>query len=584
MDNMTMRFVFSSLVTLGLLSGLVFGGIMAVMVYLNVVDMWISMGITTLISVVGFFISPIIMDWKLRVFNGVEWWDSALLQARQPELYNLMMKICQEHGMNMPDFGMIDDQNPTAFCYGTFRNNSRVVMTQGIFTYLTIPQAKAVLAHEMGHICNRDFAVMTAASIMVQLLYQMYASLAKMAQKKESGGGKDKDKGGAAIVAVGLYVAYIVGIYLLLYLSRCREYMADTFAARYTSAADLAGALVRIGYGILDVGDTDKSQHLLMSTRTLGIVDVQKAGQLAMLGANDSLSVSMVSESMVFDVYNPWASLCELGSTHPLIGRRLEWLFALAQQLGQNFPDLDVHKAAARMNLDKARLWRNFVGDMLVCLAPLVLACVLYEVALFLPVYMDYQPIMGAGVGFVIGSLLVSLYSLSLAYPEPTAVRDLITDPYASPMRGRPVRMEGVVVGRLDPGNFVNEDMMFKDTSGLVPLDFQSWLGMLGNLFAGWKRVKLMIGQDAALTGWYFRGAAGMVLIDQIHAGGTTLKARPYVALLGRTALMLALVGGVGAMLMENYASHEKEIQRATHERTQEKIIMETYREMHPGS
>jgi hypothetical protein len=65
-------------------------------------------------------------------------------------------------------------------------------------------------------------------------------------------------------------VLYYVGIYLLFYLSRTREYLADAFSAERIEARHLASALVKIAYGIVKVEDTEATQSLLQSTRHMG--------------------------------------------------------------------------------------------------------------------------------------------------------------------------------------------------------------------------------------------------------------------------------------------------------------------------
>lgn len=78
-----------------------------------------------------------------------------------------------------PRIGFHPDRNPTAFTYGLLRSNARIVVTQGIFEFLTEEEQRAVVAHELGHIVNRDFILMTMAGMLVQILYQIYAVFAR---------------------------------------------------------------------------------------------------------------------------------------------------------------------------------------------------------------------------------------------------------------------------------------------------------------------------------------------------------------------------------------------------------------------
>ena len=144
---------------------------------------------------------------------------------------------------------MIPDRNPTAFTYGILRANARIVVTDGLFEFLNEEEQRAVVAHELGHIVNRDFIVMTAAGTLVQILYQVYA-----ASMRSGRSGSDKNKGGQALVGLAALAMYYVGIYLLYYLSRTREYLADAFSAERVEARHLASALVKVAYGIVQGG------------------------------------------------------------------------------------------------------------------------------------------------------------------------------------------------------------------------------------------------------------------------------------------------------------------------------------------
>ena len=109
----------------------------------------------------------------------------------------------------------------------------------------------------------------------MQILYQVYAALVRA-------NSSDK-KGKGAIVGVAALNFYYNGIYLLLYLSRTREYLADAFSAGRVEPRHLAPALVKIAYGIVKMEDTEATQSLLRSTRHLGVIDVKNASGLGLL-------------------------------------------------------------------------------------------------------------------------------------------------------------------------------------------------------------------------------------------------------------------------------------------------------------
>ena len=151
-------------------------------------------------------------------------------------------------------------------------------------------------------------------------------------------------------------IGYYIGLYLLLYLSRTREYLADAFSAGRVEPKHLASALVKIAYGIVKVEDTEATQSLLRSTRHLGVIDVKNAAASGLLAESTEQSPGSAAEAMLFDEYNPWAKLVQLNSTHPLTGRRIAHLGRLAKEKGQSIGEYDVAAAAVRVQLSRARL------------------------------------------------------------------------------------------------------------------------------------------------------------------------------------------------------------------------------------
>jgi Zn-dependent protease with chaperone function len=163
--------------------------------------------------------------------------------------------VAGDYRFKAPRIGFIPDRNPTAFTYGLLRSNARIVVTQGIFEFLSEEEQRAVVAHELGHIVNRDFILMTMAGMLVQILYQIYAALARSQRSSSS-----KEGNKLAVIGFVALIFYYIGIYLLLYLSRTREYLADAFSAGRVEPRHLAGALIKIAYGIVAIKDTEATQ------------------------------------------------------------------------------------------------------------------------------------------------------------------------------------------------------------------------------------------------------------------------------------------------------------------------------------
>ncbi|MDH4982681.1 zinc metalloprotease HtpX [Hyphomicrobium sp. D-2] len=510
------RLFFASLVTVGLLFSMVCGLILALLVLTDQVNLGLAITITIVLNTIIWLVSPWISDLTLRWFNKLQFIDDAEVASRYPHIHQLIHGVANEYRFKAPRIGLIPDRNPTAFTYGILRSNARIVVTDGIFEFLNADEQRAVVAHELGHIVHRDFIVMTAAGTLVQIMYQIYA--AAMRSSRQGSSGNSKNKGGQALVGIGALIAYYVGIYLLYYLSRTREYLADAFSAERVEGRHLASALVKIAYGIVKAEDTDATQSLLQSTRHMGVVDVKNARYSGLEAENDLDEPERASEAMLFDAHNPWARLIELNSTHPLTGLRIAHLGDIARAKAQSFPDYDLKAAAQRVGLNKGALWSRFWYELAILLFPLALGIL----AAALQAWVLIPAAIAIGV----------LATLRLRYPSGTApattVANLMTDPTVSPVIGRPAQLTGKAIGRANPGFIAGEDVIYQDRTGLVTADFRSMLGFIGNLFAGWKRVPKHIGQDGQLQGWFRRGMGGYVIMREMSSTAGTLRARPY--------------------------------------------------------
>jgi Zn-dependent protease with chaperone function len=507
------RLFFASLVTFCLLIGMVIGCVLAAMVAAGAVNLTVAIVLTVVINLFIWLISPWLSDLTLRWFNQLEFLDDAAVKQRYPGIHQLIHQVASDYRFKAPRIGFIPDRNPTAFTYGLLRSNARIVVTQGIFEFLSEEEQRAVVAHELGHIVNRDFILMTMAGMLVQILYQIYAALARSQRSSSS-------KEGNKLAAIGFIALlfYYVGIYLLLYLSRTREYLADAFSADRVEARHLASALVKIAYGIVAVEDTEATQSLLRSTRHLGVVDVKNARYTGLLAESTVASPSAAAQAMLFDTFNPWAALIQLNSTHPLTGRRVAHLGEVAREKGQAFTDYNIEAAAKRVDLDRGKLWRGFLAELLLLIAPLLLG-----LAVALLGAWQLAP-----AAIALGVLLTLPLRYPLGTPRETTVMELMGEPGASPVRGQKVRLLGKAIGRASPGFIAGEDVIFQDKTGLMTVDFRSMLGLIGNLFAGWKRVPKHLNESGAATGWFRRSMGGYLILRELKTNAGELRAKPF--------------------------------------------------------
>lgn len=242
-------------VTIALLFGMVFVlGLSLVLIFTSsdpITGLAIAIGITLIFNLAAFFLSPFLMDLSQSWLYQTRWVNLAEIENLSPETGEIIRQVCRQKNIKIPRLGIIQDQNPTAFTYGSLPNSARLVVSQGLFTYLDDDEVATVYAHELGHIVHWDFAVMTVASTLVQICYLIYSTVRRFT----SGGNDNKIKDALKTAGFVAYIFYIIGTYLLLYLSRTREYFADHFAAETTGNPNgLSRALVKIAYGIVEEG------------------------------------------------------------------------------------------------------------------------------------------------------------------------------------------------------------------------------------------------------------------------------------------------------------------------------------------
>jgi len=503
-----MKLFGASLITLGLLFSFVFFIVILILLATDNVSIGPAIALTIGFNFLLWLVGPKITDFINRIFYKVHFLDQHAAEQQYPHIAKLIQSVADEYKFPFPKVGIINDNNPTAFTYGSARFNARLVLTQGIFKYLDHDEQKAVVAHEMGHIVHRDFIVMTVASTLVQILYELYAVLIRTRGRKNP----------LPLIGLVSYVLYWIGTYLLLFLSRTRENLADAFSAKITEPDDLATALIKIAYGIVTESDDDKTKRLLASTRHMGLVDVKDAkatGSLTYVAHHDR---SVIAEAMVFDSHNPWAKLIELNSTHPLTGRRIQRLSQMSSKSGRTF-SYDVDGAAKKVHLDTGMIWGNFWKDIGMIVLPFTLFGV------FLLTGSLALALAALGLGF----LMKAMYRYPRREPAATTVLDEMRNPYASPLRGKPVLVEGHVVGRGVPGFVFGEDMMYQDKTGLIFVNYHSILGILGNLLFALRKVKKLMGLPSTADGWFHRSMASMLTLRRLQTSEGVTKSYRHV-------------------------------------------------------
>jgi heat shock protein HtpX len=164
-----------------------------------------------------------------------------------PRAYEIVERLTQKIGIPMPKIYVIPTESPNAFATGRNPQHASVAVTHGILGLLNDEEMEGVLAHELGHVRNRDILISSVAATVAGAI-TMLASMGRWAMIF---GGYDRDRndrgGGGLAGLLMLIVAPIAASLIQLAVSRSREYQADATGAHFTgNPYALASALQKL--------------------------------------------------------------------------------------------------------------------------------------------------------------------------------------------------------------------------------------------------------------------------------------------------------------------------------------------------
>ena len=163
-----------------------------------------------------------------------------------PGLHAMVRDLAANANIPMPRIALIPQEAPNAFATGRNPDNAVVAVTEGIMRLLTPEELKGVLAHEIGHIANRDILIQSVAGVLATVI--MYVANMIQFAAIFGMGGRDDEEGGNPLAALALtFVAPIAASLIQMAISRSREYLADESGARFSGTpGQLASALTKI--------------------------------------------------------------------------------------------------------------------------------------------------------------------------------------------------------------------------------------------------------------------------------------------------------------------------------------------------
>lgn len=272
---------------LALLSGIiiVLGGLMG-----GRTGVIIAFGLALVMNVGSYWYSDKIV---LSMYRARE-----LAPEEAPYLHQIVEELARNAGIPKPRVCVVPEEAPNAFATGRDPQHAVVAVTEGIMHLLSPEELRGVVAHEVGHIVNRDILIQTVAGVLGSAI----VTLANIFQFTAIfGGNRDGEGGGNPIGALVLaLLAPIAAGLIQMAISRSREYLADDTGAELCGQPlALAGALAKLGAA---------------------------SGRIPMQEGNPSTEQMFI----VAPMFSIDGSMANLFSTHPPLEERIRRLQAMA--------------------------------------------------------------------------------------------------------------------------------------------------------------------------------------------------------------------------------------------------------------
>jgi heat shock protein HtpX len=178
----------------------------------------------------------------LKMYNA-----QPVTREQLPRAYAAVERLTAKQGLPMPKIYVLPTESPNAFATGRNPQHASVAVTHGMLQLLDDEELEGVLAHELGHVRNRDILTSSIAATLAGAI-TMVARMGYWASLFGGGGGRGRERGGGGLGALlMIIVAPIAASLIQLWISRTREFEADaTGAATTGNPYALARALQKL--------------------------------------------------------------------------------------------------------------------------------------------------------------------------------------------------------------------------------------------------------------------------------------------------------------------------------------------------
>jgi heat shock protein HtpX len=227
---------------------------------------------------VGSGISLLLSKFMAKRMTGLEIVDG---RGQYAELVNRVHGFSRAAGLTvMPEVGVYQSPEVNAFATGPSRNNSLVAVSSGLLNKMTSEEVDGVLAHEVAHIANGDMVTMALVQGVVNAFVMFFARIAAFALQNAMSGDRDDDRPVNTGMAYHLTVMVFeilfsfLGMFVVAYFSRLREFRADKGGAQFAGKQKMIGALRRLKTQIDFVDDSQDALKTMKISSKKGLANI----------------------------------------------------------------------------------------------------------------------------------------------------------------------------------------------------------------------------------------------------------------------------------------------------------------------
>ena len=210
---------------------------------LNLISLLIFCG---LFGMSGSLISLLLSKFMAKRGTGTQLIEDPRNREEQ-WLLDTVKSLADDAGIGMPEVGIFPSDAANAFATGWNRNNALVAVSSGLLRRFEEREARAVLAHEIGHVANGDMITLSLVQGVVNTFVMFFARIIghtvdRVVFKTERGYGI----GYFVVTIVAEIVLGILASMIVMWFSRYREYRADAAGARLADREGMIAALQRL--------------------------------------------------------------------------------------------------------------------------------------------------------------------------------------------------------------------------------------------------------------------------------------------------------------------------------------------------